>query len=172
MPALCSVFKPLIPAAWQRRTFPSALFPLIFLRAGLEGGISRRGWGKKNTVVFELCGKGTGLHIPLSWGLASTSHATAACCVCDRDGKATGSMGSDCGMCRFSHCFVPFHYMMSQETFTFLAWPQWLLFVKAADEELFCNTLRWGFSACFHEQHDVPGRLLRNCKSEPNSATA
>lgn len=61
----------------------------------------------------------------------------------------------------------PLHLVASQETLR----PQWLLFVNAAPYFV-TQTLRWVFSACFHEQHNVPGRLLRNCSSEPNSATA
>lgn len=56
-----------------------------------------------------------------------------------------------------------------------LTWPQHLLFVSAACEELIILQHKHSdgfFSACFHEQHEVPGTLLRKCNSEPNSATA
>lgn len=65
----------------------------------------------------------------------------------------------------------PLHLMASQDILRFLAWPEGLLFVNAAPY-FATQTLRWVFSVCFHEQHNVTGRFLRNCNLEPNSATA
>lgn len=119
------------------------------------------------------CGRGSGLHIPLSWTLASP--ATPQQLPDFVTGMTKLPHSRQCGKWLWHvQIFIlswPLHLMVSHETLRFLARPQWLLFVNAAPY-FAAQTLRWVFSACLHEQHNVPGRLLRNCSSEPNSATA
>lgn len=172
--ALCNIFKPLIPVAWWKKVFLPALFCFYVLKGWLGRWHCRRAWGRKwNTVVNVLCGRGSGLRIPLSW--TSAAPATPQQLPDFVTGMTKLPRSRQCGKWLWRVQFFilswPLHLVASQETLRFLVWPQWLLFVNAAPY-FATQTLRWVFSACFHGQHNVPGGLLRNCSSEPNSATA
>lgn len=93
---------------------------LYFCFNVLEGWLGswpcRRGWGRKWDIVeYEICGEGSGLHIP-----RIQQPRCSSILISWRSKKAP----------------LPHRYMMSQATLTFLAWPRWLPFVNAAYEEL------------------------------------
>lgn len=106
--------------------------------------------------------------------LSFTCHARAASWFCDRDDKAAAPQAVwevTVARADFHPVVAPSSHSIPGDTSQVSSLATATAVCKCSSLFCYTNTLM-GFSACLHEKHNVPGRLLRNCSSEPNSATA
>lgn len=114
--------------------------------------------------MYELCEKENGLRIPLPWPYLPQQQLTVF--------VAGVTKLPESWLCRSwlrcEQAFSPSHLPLLLD----IPGDACICSLATLTYYFVTQTPRCLFSACFHEQHDVPGRLLRKCNSEPNSATA